>query len=290
MPWNILFWNFFGCDPWILQSFHAALQLSVDWYGLQTAVIFFSITRTVSQLLVCIWRHQYHGYASKEQYAIPKINMLHNLSCCETRFKLRCRWYLFKAFHSPSKQSSFEITIVLIVIVNGTAKEPLRCVVISFSFDFICWHSISMSSEPVELSRVRFSAKQTREVSVWRKQSKQARSTGDFVWLVIKIVIGPKERVLLQWSLTLDVILIVLITKRTPWLHSNLNLIFRQHKLHNIFIFRMAYWSQIFVRFSEQDALVLYQILNHLDNGPYSSFSICCLRTRFWGKLAAFWY
>ena len=43
--------------------------------------------------------------------------------------------------------------------MNGTAKEPLRPVVISFSFDFICWYSISMSSEPVELSRVRFPAK-----------------------------------------------------------------------------------------------------------------------------------
>ena len=28
------------------------------------------------------------------QYAIPKINMLHNLSCLETRFRLLCRWYL----------------------------------------------------------------------------------------------------------------------------------------------------------------------------------------------------
>ena len=24
------------------------------------------------------------------EYAIPKINMLHNLSCCETRFRLLC--------------------------------------------------------------------------------------------------------------------------------------------------------------------------------------------------------
>ena len=39
------------------------------------------------------------------------------------------------------------------------SEEPLRCVVISFSFDFIFRHSISMSSEPVELSRVRFPAK-----------------------------------------------------------------------------------------------------------------------------------
>ena len=30
----------------------------------------------------------------KSRYAIPKINMLHNLSCCETRFRLPCRWYL----------------------------------------------------------------------------------------------------------------------------------------------------------------------------------------------------
>ena len=28
------------------------------------------------------------------KYAIPKINILHNLSCCETRFRLLCRWYL----------------------------------------------------------------------------------------------------------------------------------------------------------------------------------------------------
>ena len=28
------------------------------------------------------------------QYAIPKVNMLHNLSCCEMRFRLLCRWYL----------------------------------------------------------------------------------------------------------------------------------------------------------------------------------------------------
>ena len=27
-------------------------------------------------------------------YAIPRINMLHNWSCCETRFRLLCRWYL----------------------------------------------------------------------------------------------------------------------------------------------------------------------------------------------------
>ena len=37
--------------------------------------------------------------------------------------------------------------IVLIVIVIGTAKEPLRCVVISFSFNF----------ETVKLSRIQFS-------------------------------------------------------------------------------------------------------------------------------------
>ena len=29
-----------------------------------------------------------------EECAIPKINMLRNLSCCETRFRLLCRWYL----------------------------------------------------------------------------------------------------------------------------------------------------------------------------------------------------
>ena len=28
------------------------------------------------------------------QYAIPKVNMLHNLSCYETRFRLLCRSYL----------------------------------------------------------------------------------------------------------------------------------------------------------------------------------------------------
>ena len=100
--------------------------------------------------------------------------------------------------------------------MNGTAKEPLRCVVISFSFDFIRWYSISMSSETVELSRVRFPAKLSRVVSVSRKQSKQARSIGGLVWLVIKTVIEQKERALLQWSLTLDVILIILITKETP--------------------------------------------------------------------------
>ena len=122
----------------------------------------------------------------------------------------------YKAFHSPSKQSWFEITIVLIVIVNGTAKEPLRCVVVSFSFSFICWHSISMSSDSVELSRIRFPTKLSRAVSVSRKQSKQARSIGGLVWLVIKIVIGRKEWVLLQWSVTLDIILIVLITKGMP--------------------------------------------------------------------------
>ena len=128
----------------------------------------------------------------------------------------------FKAFHSPSKQSWFEIMIVLIVIVNGTAKEPLRCVVISFSFDFISWHSISMNFEPVGVSRVRFPAKLPRAVSVLRKQSRQVRSIGGLVWLVIKIVNGLKERVLLQWSLTLDVILIVLITKGTPLFISRL--------------------------------------------------------------------
>ena len=32
--------------------------------------------------------------------------------------------------------------------MNGTAKEPLRCVMISFSFDLICWHPILMNSEP----------------------------------------------------------------------------------------------------------------------------------------------
>ena len=31
---------------------------------------------------------------SENEYAIPKINMLHNLSCCETRFRLLCCWYL----------------------------------------------------------------------------------------------------------------------------------------------------------------------------------------------------
>ena len=45
-------------------------------------------------------------------------------------------------------------------------------------------------------------------------------STGGLVWLVIKIVIGQKERVLLQWSLTMDVILIVLITKGTLCLRA----------------------------------------------------------------------
>ena len=29
-----------------------------------------------------------------QRYAIPKINMLHNLNCCETRFRLLCRRYL----------------------------------------------------------------------------------------------------------------------------------------------------------------------------------------------------
>ena len=28
------------------------------------------------------------------KYPIPKINMLNNLSCCETRFRLLCHWYL----------------------------------------------------------------------------------------------------------------------------------------------------------------------------------------------------
>ena len=65
--------------------------------------------------------------------------------------------------------------------MNGTAKEPLRCVVISFSFNFICWHSISMSFEPVKLSRVRFPAKLLRAVSVLRKQSKQVRLIGGLV-------------------------------------------------------------------------------------------------------------
>ena len=60
--------------------------------------------------------------------------------------------------------------------MNRTEKEPLRCVVISFWFDFICWHSISLSFEPVELSRVRFPAKLSRTVSVSSKQSKQVRS------------------------------------------------------------------------------------------------------------------
>ena len=30
----------------------------------------------------------------ENKYAIPKINMLHNLSCYETRFRLLYRWYL----------------------------------------------------------------------------------------------------------------------------------------------------------------------------------------------------
>ena len=36
-----------------------------------------------------IWNQYFNG-----QYAIPKINVLDNLSCCETRFRLLCRWYL----------------------------------------------------------------------------------------------------------------------------------------------------------------------------------------------------
>ena len=69
-----------------------------------------------------------------------------------------------------------------------------------------------MSSEPVELSCVRFPVRLSKAASVSRKQSKQARSMGGLVSLVIKIAVVRKERVLLQWSLTLDVIMIVLIT------------------------------------------------------------------------------
>ena len=40
--------------------------------------------------------------------------------------------------------------------MNGTEKKPLRCVVTSFSFDFICWHSISMSSNPSNSAELDF--------------------------------------------------------------------------------------------------------------------------------------
>ena len=84
-------------------------------------------------------------------------------------------WLIFFQVPFTKKKSWFEMTIVLIIIVNGTAKEPLRCVVILFSFDFICWHFISMSSKPVELSCVRFPAKLSRAVSVSRKQLKTSK-------------------------------------------------------------------------------------------------------------------
>ena len=81
-------------------------------------------------------------------------------------------------------------------------------------FHLLAFHFIEFQTcrnQPHSISR------QTVEGSlVWRKQSEQARSIGGLVLLVIKIVIGGKERVLLQWTLTLDVILIVLITKGTP--------------------------------------------------------------------------
>ena len=48
--------------------------------------------------------------------------------------------------------------------MNGTAEEPLRCVVISFSFDFICCHSISMSSNLSNSAE--FDSRQTVEGSV----------------------------------------------------------------------------------------------------------------------------
>ena len=39
------------------------------------------------------------------RYGIPKINMLHNLSCCETRFILLCRWYLlFRSLNLTFRQ------------------------------------------------------------------------------------------------------------------------------------------------------------------------------------------
>ena len=41
------------------------------------------------------WHRQKTKYRILREYAIPKINMLHNLSCCETRFRLLCHWYLF---------------------------------------------------------------------------------------------------------------------------------------------------------------------------------------------------
>ena len=71
-----------------------------------------------------------------------------------------------------------------------------------------------MSSKPVELSRVRFPL-QTVEDSLGFAQTIKTSKADRWFGLignVIKIVIGRKERVLLQWSLTLDVILIVLIT------------------------------------------------------------------------------
>ena len=86
-------------------------------------------------------------------------------------------------------------------------------------FVFVRFHLLAFHFNQFRTCRTQphsISRQTVKWVSVSRKQSQQARSKGNLVWLVIKIVIGQKERVLLQWSLTLDVIMIALIREGTP--------------------------------------------------------------------------
>ena len=84
-------------------------------------------------------------------------------------------------------------------------------------FVFVPFHLLvfHFNEFPVELSRVRFPVK-TVDGSLGFAQTIKTSKVDRWFGLIGKIVIGRKERVLLQLSLTLDVILIVLITKGTP--------------------------------------------------------------------------
>ena len=83
----VLAWTLFGTsDP----GYSIWLCLRHIYTDFDDYIVRFQLPTNVIRF-ISYFCSGYSQFRTTIQYAIPKVNMLYNLSCCETRFRLLCR-------------------------------------------------------------------------------------------------------------------------------------------------------------------------------------------------------
>ena len=150
---------------------------------------------------------------------LNKISMLHNLNCCETRFRLLCHWYLLhSSFNVAFRQSKLNN-----IFIFGMANYPI---IIAWSCKTISSHTCIQKRWRIE-RRKRVTDQSVYSLRLWRYQNKWYFSR----WILISCRSGycylNKGECNLNQSK--DDFLVGQVANNTSWNNSD------RHKIHGIF-------------------------------------------------------